>query len=193
MVASAIALGGVFLVETDLRLGLDSHASLWRSMKAPSERQAFSDALFNQLGQPQALPISIALQEVQVRYWLDDRFEVRSLDGRVDPVLLDHATRNKVDHIGYLKERRVQFLLDTPAYNRDPHLWSLRRLAELQPGEALDHEGLAFSRLPVQPPVPEKGGTKGPGGWRWFANADGPIVLRTFTQVLIRVEPAGPG
>ncbi len=193
MVASAVVLGGVFLAETGLRLELDSDASLWRCIKAPSERQATSDALFNLLGQPQTLPISVAMQEVQLRYWLDDRFEVRSLDGRVDPALLDHATRVSVDHIGYLKERWVQFLLDTPAYNRDPHLWSLRRLAELQPGEALDHEGLAFSRLPVQPPVPEKGGTKGPGGWRWFANADGPIVLRTFTQVLIRVEPAGPG
>jgi hypothetical protein len=188
VIVLTIALGAVFLAETNLRLGLDSQASLWKTMKAPAERKTLSDALFDQLGQPKQVPISLALQEVQVRYWLDDRFVVRSLDGRVDPVLLRHATKGSVDHIGYLRERGVQILLDTPSYNRDPEQWSLARLSQLRPGEALTFAGLTFTRLSANEPVPSGAGRTGQYSWRWFAESDGLTVLRWFRQTLIRVE-----
>lgn len=188
LVLVAIALAVVFVAETNLRLGLDSQASLWKSMKAPAERKVLSDTLFDQLGRPKQIPISLALQEVQVRYWLDDRFVVRSLDGRVDPALLRHATRDSVDHIGYLRERGVQFLLDTPSYNRDPAQWSLARLRQLRPGESVTFEGLTFTRLSIDDPVPPGAVRSGHTNRRWFADSDGPTVLRWFRKTLIRIE-----
>ena len=157
-------------------------------MKAPSQRAAFSDALFLQLQEPKSLPITIALQEVQARYWLDDRFVVRSLDGRTDPELLKHTTRDGVEHTGYLREMGVQFLLDTPAYTRDPQTWSLKRLNPLEPGESLVREGLTFSRLPISRPIWQPGIDGGIGDSRWFAGADGISALQFFLQQLIRID-----
>jgi hypothetical protein len=146
----ALILAGVFTVETARRLHLGSPTALAAAMHAPRARAAFSDWLVRALGQPTVRPIVIALQEVQIRYWLDPRFVVRSLDGRVDPVLLTYVHPGQVDHIGYLTERQVTFLLATPNYNRDPARWSLQRLATLAPGQTLSYRGLIFTRLPSQ-------------------------------------------
>lgn len=188
LAAFAIALGGVFLVETNLRTQLDSQASLWKSMRAPSQRENFSNQLFQLLGQPQDLPISVAMQEVQARYWLDDRFVVRSLDGRVDPALLKHVDVDKFDHVGYIRERKVQFLLETPNYNRDKEIWSLRQLNKLRPGESLTHQGLTFSRLPVKSPAPISTIDREPAESRWTANTDAAAVLRFFVANLVQVD-----
>jgi hypothetical protein len=144
----ALILAGIFTAESVQRLHLGSQTALAGAMHAPRERAAFSDWLFRELGQPTVRPISIALQEVQIRYWLDGRFIVRSLDGRVDPVLLKYVQLGQVDHIGYLTERQANFLLATPNYNRDRDLWSLQRLATLDPGYAVSYRGLTFTRLP---------------------------------------------
>lgn len=190
-VGAVLALGGVFLLETEIRLGLDSQSSVWKSMRAPAERQAFSGHLFNLLGQPQQLPISLALEEVQARYWLDTRFVVRSLDGRIDPVLLDHANSQGVDHVGYLKARNVGYLLATPRYNRNPESWSLDRLSGLSPGESLIHRGLKFSRIPIYGDRRMDSAADNPGELRWFADADGVSVLRWFMLTLIKVDLEG--
>lgn len=191
LVGFAFALGGVFLLETNIRVHLDPQSSLWKSMIAPRETESFSNRLFEQLGQPEKLPISIALQEVQARYWLDDRFIVRSMDGRVDPVLLKHATKDGVDHVGYFRERRVDFLLDSPNYNRDPERWSLRRLNELEPGDSLTRDGLTFSRLPAGEPAPTPVVTSRPKS-RWTDGADGATALNFFVQRLFRVDHGIP-
>jgi len=193
MLGFAVVLGSVFIIETDLRLGLDSDASLWKTVKAPSERQAFSDALMLQIGTVAEMPISIALQEVQIRYWLDDRFLVRSLDGRVDSVLLDYATRQSVDHIGYLKERDIEFLLSLPNYNRNQDLWSLRTLNELPPGESTERNGVIFSRFPIDRSVLTVMAKDGTGNIRWTANTSGPEVLNWFMEDLIFVEVPSEG
>ncbi|MBZ5558458.1 MAG: hypothetical protein LAO77_14400 [Acidobacteriia bacterium] len=122
-------------------------AELRRAMNAPSEVESASDRLFNELGRPSKRPITIATQEVQIRYWLDDRFVVRSLDGRVDSMLLDFIHDGNVDHVGYLKARRVDFLLETRNYNRDPSKWSLDALTALRTGETTVVDGLSFTRL----------------------------------------------
>lgn len=184
-----LALGGVFLLETNLRTQLDAQTSLWKSMSAPGERESFSNELYQQLGQPQELPISIALQEVQARYWLDDRFVVRSLDGRVDPRLLSYAGNSGIDHVGYIRDRKVRFLLDTPNYNRDLDVWSLRSLDELPPEASISHQGLTFSRLSPsrssQRTVPRGHSLMA----RWTAGTDGVSVLHNFfIQDLIRVD-----
>ena len=190
-IAFVVSLSGVYAVETDLRLGLDSQASLWKSMRAPAELASFSEELFNELGQPEALPISVALQEVQARYWLDERFVVRSLDGRVDPVLLEYAGRDNVDHVGYLKERKVNFLLSDLSYNRDSERWSLENLRQLDAGESLSREGLKFTRLTTDRDAISKENTEGYRSWRWFAGTDGPTVLQWFLWTVVRVEPQG--
>ena len=69
IIALGICLTVVFIYETTLRLNLDSQNSLIKTMKAPSERQITSDALYAFLGEPSDLPIALALQEVQLRYW----------------------------------------------------------------------------------------------------------------------------
>lgn len=66
----------------------------------------------------------------------------------MDPVLLKYARQGQIDHIGYLKERNVNFLLTTPNYNRNKALWSLQRLDELEPGHTVSYRGLTFTRLP---------------------------------------------
>ena len=160
-------------------------------MHGPQERQAFSDELFNQLGRPETLPISVGIQEVQVRYWLDQRFIVRSLDGRIDPVLLEHANNVAIDHPGYLKEREVQFLMDTPNYNRDPQMWSLKRLERLQPGEQLSQDGVAFSRMDIDFSALERATQADAGQWRWFRGKDGVIQLHSYLVDLIRLDYPG--
>jgi hypothetical protein len=153
VVAAALWTSVVFTAETLARLRLGPPNELLRAMRAPAERQAVSDGLFRDLGEPQRLPVSIALQEVQIRYWLDDRFLVRSLDGRVDPLLLKLVKDGNYDHIGYLRERKVDYLLGLPHYNRDAGAWSLRRLEALTPGASMSHGGITFSRLVTSPGI----------------------------------------
>ena len=160
-------------------------------MKAPEEREAFSDALFKRLGQPEEVPIIIGLQEVQARYWLGQRFLVRSLDGRVDPVLLEHATRDSVDHIGYIKERGIQFLLATPRYNRDSNQWSLHRLSGLKPNQSVFREGLTFTGLPLADTASMGSAPRESSRSRWFAGGDGATVLQRYLESLIRVDREG--
>jgi hypothetical protein len=186
------ALVGVYSAETYLRLELDSQSSLWRSMQAPLEREAFSDELFDQLGRPDNRPISIALQEVQARYLLDQRFIVRSLDGRVDPVLLGHADEDGIDHASYLMEREVQFLLDTPNYNRNPQRWSLKSLNGLKPGEAVSHDGVTFLRMDIDRSNLEQVSQTEAGQWRWFTGENGVIRLHWFLHDLIRLDYLDP-
>lgn len=183
-----VALIGVYSMETGLRLKLDSQASLWRSMQAPMQRQSFSDELFRLLGEPESQPISIALQEIQARYWLDDRFVVRSLDGRIDPVLLDYADRVSVDQVGYLKERQVQFLMETPNYNRDLDAWSLMHLDSLMPGEKLSRAGVTFSRIAIDRLPLELAEQAEAGEPRWFTGEAGLMRLHWFMDNLIRLD-----
>jgi hypothetical protein len=149
----AAALCVVFGIETRARLELGTNDELRRAMRAPSERKSYSDSLYAALGAPTELPIVVAAGEVQMRYWLDDRFVVRSLDGRTDPKLLQFVTRNRFDHIGYIKACNIRFLLSTENENRDPGAWSLAELDKLAPGESVMREGLAFRRLPGSQPI----------------------------------------
>jgi hypothetical protein len=83
---------------------------------------------------------------------------------------------------------RIQFLLDTPAYTRDPQTWSLKRLNPLEPGESLVRDGLTFSPLPISRPVRQPRRDGGFGDSRWFTGADGVNVLQFFLQQLIRID-----
>ena len=51
------------------------------------------------------------------------------------------------DHDGYLIDRRVDFLLRLPNYNRDPDAWSLSELRKLAPGASLTRPGIRYTML----------------------------------------------
>ncbi len=136
----------VFAVEAFQRTRLGAHDELAQAMDAPRIRSATSDALYRLLGQPPP-PVQLLGQEVQVRYWLDERFVIRSTDGRTDPVLLDFYRGGNVDHAGYIRKRGIEFVLETPNYNRDPTAWGLDRLRGIPAGRTLEYDGLVFSRV----------------------------------------------
>jgi hypothetical protein len=120
---------------------------LWEVMEAPDDRYEFSDELYEALGRPSKQPISLAYQEVQIRYWLDERFTVRSLDGRVDALLLDFVDeQGNYDHIGYIEARDIDYLMEIPNYNRDVNVWSLSDLSRLEQGESEHCGSVVFTR-----------------------------------------------
>lgn len=149
--ASLILLGVLFGGEIFLRSKSGSNypsGGLWRAMKAPETRREFSDRMFDELGRPSKLPVSLAYQEVQIRYRLDQRFIIRSLDGRVDAMLRNFIdARGNYDHVGYFKARDVDFVMETPNYNRETNKWSLEDLTKLRIGESLSLKSVMFTRL----------------------------------------------
>jgi hypothetical protein len=110
----------------------------------PSETKAQSDRLYALLGRP-PLPVVIALQEVQLRARLDDRFVVRPLDGVVDDTFAAFIRSGWIDHVGYIKARHIGFVLGPQNYNRDRKAFSLVMLNR-GPATSL-HDGLCFRRI----------------------------------------------
>ncbi len=143
----AISLLAIFSYESFLRFNLGPHSELKRAMRAPTQRAEVSRNLYRELGSPRKKPIIIAAQEVQLRYWLESEFVIRSLDGRVDPLLLEHFHDGDFDHIAYIKARRIDYVTELVNYNSNPESWSLARLEVLSPGESLTRDGLRFERL----------------------------------------------
>jgi hypothetical protein len=136
--------------ETVHRYRWDTHEELARARFSPRDRRAISDRLYADLGAPAKRPIVLAYVEVQARWWLDDRFEIRSLDGRTDAGLLPFIHDGVIDHIAYLRGARVDFLMETANFNRDRGAWSLMELDTLLPGESATHEGMRFTCMNVQ-------------------------------------------
>ena len=59
----------------------------------------------------------IAVQEVQIRLQLDDRFIVRSLDGIVDYKLKNFVSDGCVNYLDYIKFRKIDAILEFPNYS----------------------------------------------------------------------------
>jgi hypothetical protein len=137
----------VNVVEHARRRDLYPSGQLAAAIAAPAHRRTRTDDLLGLLGEPAKRPVVVALESVQIRYVLDDRIVVRSLDGRVDRRLFRFVGRGTVDHIGYLRAREAAFLLDAPNYNRVANEWSLAKLNELHPHDAADRGGLRFQRV----------------------------------------------
>ncbi len=120
----------------------------FRSILAVSYvREQMSDQLFKEFGSPVKLPINIAVQEVQIRYWLDDRFVVYSLDGIVDNKLTEHICDGYYDHIGYFLDRDVDFFMPIKSYNKDKSVWSLGELINIETGERINKFGVELVKL----------------------------------------------
>lgn len=146
LLSGAALLACVYVVEAGYRWQTNPRESLLEAMRAPAQRHAYSDALLARLGETRSLPVSLGCESVQIRYQVDERFVIRSLDGRVDPVLLDYVRNGQVDHIGYIKHRHIDFLVEQPSYNPRADVWSLRDLRKLAPGASMQREGVRFRR-----------------------------------------------
>ena len=111
--------------------GSVAYYSVFDSIRERSSEavKAYSDTLVASLHSP-VVPISIATQEVQLRGRLDERFVVWSLDGITDYRLATHLQDGYVDHLGYLRDRRIGFVMGLENYNRDR---SKPSLLDLQP------------------------------------------------------------
>jgi hypothetical protein len=144
---AALALVAAGAFEVRYRMEHFGWGLLRKVIAGPARRHDKTDDFLRQLNNPRSRPVVVATESVQIRYELDDRVVVRSLDGRVDRTLLAFVQRDAVDHAGYLKARRVAYLLQTPAYNRDPSAWSLQALRQVDPDAEARHDGLQFRRL----------------------------------------------
>jgi hypothetical protein len=147
VVFAALAIAILATVEPFRRADLYPPGQLASAISAPALRKRHTDELLRVLGAPMEGHLVVGLESVQIRYELDDRITVRSLDGRVDPMLLRFVGRDAVDHVGYLLARHVDVLLAAPSYNRDQSSWSLAMLRQLPTGQALEHDGLLFRRI----------------------------------------------
>lgn len=144
-----------FGVETVLRMNLTSHQELWRVMQAPSLRRQSSDELARDLGIPTAdgpseSQVVLGCVEVQRRYWLDERFVIRSLDGRVDPLFFQYCHKGKVDYLGYLRARHIDYLIDLPKPRTIRELGRpfMDLLAHMAPGDRRAADGVDIFRMP---------------------------------------------
>lgn len=63
-------------------------------LAAPGVRAANTDEFLGDLGAPPDVPASIAVTEVQLRYFLDERVDVLSLDGRTSAGILTYVDPN---------------------------------------------------------------------------------------------------
>jgi hypothetical protein len=135
------------VVEPYYRLNRYGRGQLWSAVGTPADRKERTDKVLQILGEPTKRPVVVACENVQFRYRWDDRITIRSLDGRGDRVLLRFAHDGAVDHVGYLRQRQVDFLTETPDYNRDRSRWSLAALKEVQPDETLWRDDVGFHRL----------------------------------------------
>ena len=139
-------LAGVFGYETRTRQAFASPDMLAAVVAAPATRHARTSGLLTAIGAPPGGVTSVAVVEVQLRYFVDERIIVRSLDGRTDARFLAFVTDGIADDVGYLKARQVDYLLEFPR-RRGADGWSLAELLALPPDGAVDRNGLRLQRL----------------------------------------------
>lgn len=149
VILSAVALALIHVVELGYRVPRYYSGQLGEAIAAPVERRNRTDALLRALGNSPKRPVVVVLEGVQLRYQLDERIVVRSLDGRVDRKLFGFVYDGTVDHPGYLRAIAADFLLQLRSYNRDRRAWSLESLASMRPGDAITRDGITFRRLPA--------------------------------------------
>ena len=85
---------------------------LMRIVRAPQDRTRYTDQFLANLGVPTTNHIDIAVSEVQLRYYVDDRIHVSSLDGRGSGQILRYIDKytGVPDFQGYLEETRPDFV-----------------------------------------------------------------------------------
>lgn len=108
---------GVYGIEYHLRvLQCKQQYRQHQLVEAPALRHAKTDSLLRSYGEPlnPPEPIRVAAREVQLRYFLDDRIYVVSVDGRTLPLghSLPLRADGMVDEIGLLHQERPAYIND---------------------------------------------------------------------------------
>lgn len=146
---ASVAWGAVVLVaETAVRVRMPEHGKVQRLQHASGGRKTYTDRLLGRLGLPPTSRPVVALREVQLRYSLDDRVIVRSLDGRTDAGWLAFLRDGRPDHLGWLRAAKVDALLEAPDMAPAPDGWRLRDLEQVPLMESVSpRPGWTFTRL----------------------------------------------
>jgi hypothetical protein len=86
--------------------------NLWELVQAPAQRTARTDELLLTLGAAEAADIRLAVTEVQIRYYLDERVEIISLDGRTSATILPFIEPQSgiPDFAAYFESERPDFV-----------------------------------------------------------------------------------
>ncbi len=124
-----------------------AHNLLVEAMLAPERRRETTERVLADLGSPAQRPVVLALEPIQIRYALDDRFVIRSIDGRTDRTLLTKSRGGLIDFARYVREANVRYIFWWPRAARIP--W-LAHLTQLEVGSSSDHDGLRIHRLSAE-------------------------------------------
>ncbi len=87
-------------------------ANLFDLVNAPAQRKAATDQLLADLQASNLFHATIAVTEVQLRYFVDERVKVLSLDGRTSANILDYFDRESgvPDFAAYFRATRPDFV-----------------------------------------------------------------------------------
>ena len=86
--------------------------NLFSIVSAPQQRKEQTDSLLQSLGAQPSGSIKYAVTEIQVRYSVDDRITILSLDGRASGRILNYIDRNTgfPDFGRYLEDGKPDFI-----------------------------------------------------------------------------------
>jgi hypothetical protein len=143
---SACALLLAYTVETRARLAMPRGHTLSEVLAAPANRVAATDALLQSMAAQSSKPVVVGTVEVQLRYFVDSRVTVRSLDGLLDERMSRFSHRGALDGLAYLRDRHVEYLLEHPDSLSTPEL-SYAALQALPVGGRLTTGGMTFTRI----------------------------------------------
>ena len=110
---------------------------LYDLSKAVKNRKNQTDNLISSLNVNENIsyPIKVGVVEVQKKYWWDNRVEVVSLDGILDSSLKAYFKNGNYDHFSYLKDKKTDYILEFPNYNKNKSSPSLKDLQNYQINE----------------------------------------------------------
>lgn len=148
-IALCIMLLGIYLSENILRYRtLAAGHPLKEIAQAPSNRPLFTNQKIAEWNLKNKKQINVAINEVQLRYFMDDRIKIISLDGIVNSDLRKYVHNGYYDHLNYLKDEHADIIAEFPNFNADKKQWALDQLQNLQPGSYLNKENIMLSKLP---------------------------------------------
>jgi hypothetical protein len=116
---------------------------------APNERKMITDNLLESINNEKGniFPIKVALIEVQMKYWWDNRIFVISLDGILDKRLLNYFENGNYDHFTYLLDNQVNYIFAFPNLNQDKTKQSLKDLENFKDGYIGRIKNLKFRKI----------------------------------------------
>jgi hypothetical protein len=111
--------------------------------------RSMSDRLCAQL-ECSKVPVSVALQEIQLRLHLDERFVVHSLDGIVDAGFRNYISRDgTIDYVSYFQDERIDVILEFPNFEKSQRPSSLPAILERANGGPVNLDCSEFVRRPL--------------------------------------------